>query len=231
MKRVEVAVVGAGVTGLAVAWFLRQRGVDVLVVERSGIAAEASGVQPGGVRQQWSTRVNCVLAREAVAFYRDFEGGARLDPCGYLFVAHGDELLDELRANVAVQNDAGVPSRIVSPAEAEELVRGLDASALAGGAWCAEDGYFDNPQTVIEEFARGTAIDLAEVHSIERDGNGWKLDDLVTADAVVVAAGGGTPPLPPGRPSVASPRHLFLSEPITERLLEPLVIASERRLA
>src|SRR5438132_13613694 len=70
MRRVEVAVVGAGVTGLSVAYFLRELGVETLVVERSGIAAGASGVQPGGVRQQWATRVNCVLARESVAFYR-----------------------------------------------------------------------------------------------------------------------------------------------------------------
>src|SRR3954453_15655808 len=106
MKRVEVAGVRAGGTGVPVAWFLRQRGVDVLVVERSGIAAEASGVQPGGVRQQWSPRVNCVLAREASAFSREVESGARFDPCGYLFVAHSAELHDELRANVALQNEA-----------------------------------------------------------------------------------------------------------------------------
>src|SRR6266566_3042471 len=118
MRRVEVAVVGAGVTGLSVAYFLRELGVEALVVERTGIAAEASGVQPGGVRQQWGTRVNCVLARESVAFYRDFESAARFDPCGYLFVAHSEELLDELRGNVVLQNEVGVPSRLVSPAEA-----------------------------------------------------------------------------------------------------------------
>ncbi|TML89871.1 MAG: FAD-binding oxidoreductase [Actinobacteria bacterium] len=231
MRRVEVAVVGAGVTGLSVAYFLRELGVEALVVERTGIAAEASGVQPGGVRQQWGTRVNCVLARESVAFYRDFESAARFDPCGYLFVAHSEELLDELRGNVVLQNEVGVPSRLVSPAEATELVPGLDVEGVAGGAWCAEDGYFDRPQTVVEAFGAGTEIEMAEVRRLERDGAGWRLDDLIAADAVVVAAGVDTTRLVPGVPIEPEARHLFLSEPIRARLLEPLVVAVERRFA
>ena len=231
MRRVEVAVVGAGVTGLSVAYFLRELGVDALVVERSGIAAGASGVQPGGVRQQWATRVNCVLARESVAFYRAFESPARFDPCGYLFVAHSEELLDELRANVALQNEMCVPSRIVTPAEAAELVPGLDVEGIAGGAWCAEDGYFDRPQTVVEAFAAGAEIEIAEVRRLARDGSRWRVDDVVTADAVVVAAGVETPKLLPGVPIEPEARHLFLSEPIRQRLLEPLVVAAERRFA
>ena len=63
-----MAVVGAGITGLAVARELRERGVEALVLERSGVGAGASGVQPGGVRQQWGTRVNCLLARDSLAF-------------------------------------------------------------------------------------------------------------------------------------------------------------------
>jgi glycine/D-amino acid oxidase-like deaminating enzyme len=70
MSRVEVAVVGAGVTGLAVARELTTRGVSVAVVERAGIASGASGVQRGDVRQQWGTRVACGLARESFAFWR-----------------------------------------------------------------------------------------------------------------------------------------------------------------
>ena len=51
----DVAVVGAGVTGLSVALALQERGHEVVVLERSGIASGQSGVQPGGVRQQWGT--------------------------------------------------------------------------------------------------------------------------------------------------------------------------------
>src|ERR1700756_2774637 len=109
-RSLDVAVVGAGVVGLAIARELRGRGVRVAVFERSGIGAGASGVQPGGVRQQWGTPVACRLARESAAFYA--EADERLDArvplgfraCGYLFVAHTDATLARLAANVVVQN-------------------------------------------------------------------------------------------------------------------------------
>ena len=50
IDRSEVVVVGAGITGLSVALHLAEAGVQPLVVEREGVAAGASGVQPGGVR-------------------------------------------------------------------------------------------------------------------------------------------------------------------------------------
>src|SRR2546426_1447868 len=108
----RVAVVGAGITGLSVALHLADAGAEVVVLERSGIAAGASGVQPGGVRQQWGTAVNCRLARESVSFWRDADErlGAAVDlgfrECGYLFVAHSDATLERLRAGVAVQHAA-----------------------------------------------------------------------------------------------------------------------------
>ncbi len=232
--------VGAGVTGLAIAHELRSRGLTVAVVERAGIGAGASGVQPGGVRQQWGTRVACRLARESAAFWAEAE--ARLesrvplsfDRCGYLFVAETDATLAQLEANVALQNAEGIRSRIVRAEEAGELVAGLDAASIVGGAWCADDGYFDRPQAVVEAFGRGADIRHATVETIERDGTGWSVGP-VTADAVVVAAGFESAallaPLGVELPIVPEDRYLFFSDPIPERLLEPLVVAPERRFA
>ena len=38
----RVAVVGAGMVGLATAWFLQERGVEVTVIDREGVAAGSS---------------------------------------------------------------------------------------------------------------------------------------------------------------------------------------------
>jgi sarcosine oxidase, subunit beta len=226
-RPLDVAVVGAGIVGLAIARELRRRGARVAVFERIGIGAGASGVQPGGVRQQWGTRIACRLARESVAFY--VEADEHLESpvplgfsrCGYLFLAHSEETLARLGANVSVQNLEGVPSRIVSPDEAGELVPGLAVETILGAAWCAEDGYFDRPQGVVEAFARGVDVRTREVRSL----------DELEADTVVVAAGADTPALVPGLPIEREDRYLFYSEPVEERLLEPLVVSAERRFA
>ena len=238
----EVAVIGAGVIGLAIARELASRDVRVSVFERTAIGAGASGVQPGGVRQQWGTAIACRLARESALFYA--EAGERFgapvalgfERCGYLFVAHSAATFDQLAANVEVQNAEGIPSRIVGPDEAAELVPGLRTGGLVGGSWCGDDGYFDRPQSVVEAFARGLDVRIAAVEELRPDGAGWSVGlaggDTVLAEAVVVAAGAETPALVGVElPIEREDRYLFFSEPIRERLLGPLVVSAERRFA
>jgi sarcosine oxidase subunit beta len=219
--------VGAGVVGLSIAFHLAERGASVVVYERAGIGAGASGVQPGGVRRQWGTRVNCLLAAESLRWYADAQErlGMRVDPgfraCGYLFLAHSEDALARLGQSVELQNELGVPSRIVAPAEAAELVPDLQAEGLAGGAWCAEDGYFDRPQAIVEALGALADVRRHEVRSL----------DELQAGTVVVAASADTPRLLPELPIRPEPRVLRLSDPIRERLLEPLVVSAERGFA
>ena len=236
--------VGAGVIGLAIARALTERGASVVVCERAGIGAGQSGVQPGGVRRQWGTAIGCRLATESFAFWQDAEGRLgspfelRFRECGYLFVAHGERALRQFGANVALQNAEGVPSRIVSPREAADLVPGLGTSTLAGGAWCAEDGYFDRPQAVVEAFARGVDVRPGEVAELRPLAAGWEVRSsagALTATSVVLAAGIDSVALA-AQQGVAlriepEERHLFLSAPISERLVEPLVVSPERGFA
>lgn len=250
MRRVDVAVVGAGIIGASVALRLRERGFGtVVVLERSGVNAGASGVQPGGVRRQWGTREHCQLARESYAYYADFgrhvgvANGPRLDPCGYLFTAHSAQKLDELAANVELQRGLDIPSELIDPARVAEIVPGLDIRSLTGAAWCATDGYFDLPQAVVELVAQaawraGAELELGEVLGLFPDDRGWTVRRAggdIAARHVVLAAGYESRALaaPCGieLPIERERRFVFLSAPLRERLLEPLLVAAERRFA
>ena len=243
-RSADVLVVGAGVVGLSVALALQASGAQVVVVDRAGVAEGQSGVQPGGVRLQWGTTVNCRLALESHAWWRAAEETLAspvplgFSACGYLFVAHTEATLARLRENVHVQNASDVPSRILSPDEAAELVPGLRPEPLVGASWCAEDAYVGEPQAAVAAIARHVDVRIASVEGVVGDGARWALETTVgrmTAPAVVLAAGADTrdlvAPLGVELPIELEPRHLFLSEPIRERLLEPLVVSSERRFA
>lgn len=250
-RRSDVAVIGAGITGLSIAYHIVSRGdATVTIYERLGVGAEASGVQPGGVRQQWGTAINCSMARESLLFYRDVQ--QRLDsevnpgfrPCGYVFIAESSDVYQSLEANVRLQNSLGIPSELLTPSQAAEIVPDISADTLVGAAFCHEDGYFDRPQGVVQAFAEaalraGAAIEYAAVTELTSQGASWRLglaDGVeASADHVVVAAGYDSPalvePLGVELPIQREPRHIFYSEPIRERLLEPLVVAPERRFA
>jgi sarcosine oxidase subunit beta len=165
-------------------------------------------------------------------------------PCGYVFVAHEPETLERLRADVATQNAVGVPSRLAAPDELALIVPELELQGVVGAAHCAEDGYFDRPRSVVEAFAEaarrsGVAIEREDVRSLEPHGSGWRLGlaggARGEADRVVVAASVDTPsllrPIGAELPIVAEDRWLLFSEPIAERLLDPLVVAVDRRFA
>jgi sarcosine oxidase subunit beta len=202
------------------------------------------------VRQQWSATVNCLLARESFQTYHRI--GEMLastvrpvfQPCGYMFVAHSEGRLARLAADVKVQNEAGVPSQILTADEAMDHVADLRGDSLVGAAWCTEDGYFDRPQSVVAAYGEaaerlGAVLEVIEVTNLAPAGGAWRLTfsdgSSIEAGQVVLAAGYDTPPLlePLGitLPIVKEPRYLFLSQPIRERLLEPLVVSGERSFA
>ena len=124
------------------------------------------------------------------------------------------------------------------------LFRSSTLAGVVGASVCAEDGYFDRPQSVVEAFAEaagrlGVVVENAEVTSIEPDGSRWRLGLADGAhggaDHAIVAASVDTPsllrPLGADVPIVAENRWLFFSDPIAERLLDPLVVAVDRRFA
>jgi sarcosine oxidase subunit beta len=250
-RSAQVAIIGAGITGLAIAARLLEAGTRrVVVYEKSGIGAGASGVQPGGVRLQWSTKASCLLALESIAFYRELSGRLEVDdapvlePCGYLFLAHEPRTLTRLARDIEMQRRLGISSSLLKTDELGSVAPTLETAEIIGASFCADDGYFDRPQAVVEAFAevvtrRGGSITVGEVGSLSEDGEGWRLGLLdgrrSSAEHVVLAAGYESTSLLAtlgiGAPIVAEPKYLFYSEPISQRLLEPLIVAIDKRFA
>lgn len=245
MGKSDVAVIGAGITGLSVAYHLLRRGVtDVTIYDKGGVAAGATAVAPGGVRLQWGTRVNCEMSRESFGFYQTLN--ERLNPSrrvnlrssGYCFLAYSDGSFRQLQANVELQHRFDIPSRIVSTEELKEIVPSLRAEGVVGGSYCPLDGYFDDPQAVVAAFVEavegaGVSIKRQGVVKMEPQGDGWRLTlhsgEAVEAGHVVMATGYDTPPLLSSigvsLPMKKEARWLFYSEPMEQRHFDPLVVS------
>ncbi len=250
MQTADVAIVGGGIVGGSIAFHLAELGMGRTVVfERKHVASGATGICPGGIRQQFEREAECLLAQRSMRFFE--QANERLLPetpfflerSGYLFLAESDGLLGRFRKNVAMQNRLGIPSRIVGREEIHEIVPSLVLDGIIGASFCDEDGFLEDCDGVTNQMLRrardcGAKLVLQEVVDVQRNEGGWKLStptDSWIAKHLVIAAGvdsrdlaarlGVDLPIKPER------RRLAYTEPFPAGTMSPLVVALERGFA
>jgi sarcosine oxidase subunit beta len=179
MARVVVA--GAGAIGASIAYHLALRGADDVVLADVGeIAGGATGRAMGGVRQQFTTAAEVLLARSSVRLFEEL-GAPLFEQVGYLFLATTEAGLAELEERRLAQALLGVPVESVDPS----FVRGLRVDDVLGATICREDGVAD-PTGVTRELVQRAArlgVDVREqTDALELD-----------VDTLVVACGAGSP--------------------------------------
>jgi sarcosine oxidase subunit beta len=177
----RIAVIGAGAIGASVAYHLALLGArDVVLVDRGDIAGGATAKAMGGVRQQFSTAAEVILARESIRFFEEL-GRPYFHQVGYLFLAATDGGLEALESRRELQAGLGVPVEAVDPTRVAQLAAGVFTEDIRGGAFCPTDGVAD-PPAVTRELVR-RAVELG-VDVRERTPA-----DAVAADVRVIASG------------------------------------------
>lgn len=201
--RCHTLIIGAGIMGLGIAWRLARLGVtNLIVLERGYLSAGASGRNGGGLRQQWSTEDNIELMLENMRLFKEMtrELGVNvwLRQGGYLFLLDRPEEVEAFTKSAALQNRHGLPTRVLSPREAQTLVPGLRTEGILAAAWNPSDAVIF-PWSVLWGYAealRGYGIPILErttVTGLEQSGE--RITTVVTdrgdfqADFVVNAAG------------------------------------------
>jgi sarcosine oxidase, subunit beta len=177
----KIVVAGAGAMGASIAYHLALAGADdVVIAERGKVASGASGKAMGGVRQQFSTEAEVLLARESIRFFEEL-GPPWFDQVGYLFLATTEAGLASLEERREVQRGLGVPVQAVDVPAVRNLVGGLAVDDVLGGSFCATDGTGD-PAAVTRELVRRSVergVELREGTPVE----------TLEADTVVIASG------------------------------------------
>ncbi|HYM83301.1 MAG TPA: FAD-dependent oxidoreductase [Candidatus Dormibacteraeota bacterium] len=194
----DVVIVGGGIVGASAAAFLAADGARVVLVERDGLAAGASGANSGVVQHPFDP-VLADLYRETLELYRDLSArdlGFRLArrPAGMLFVTEDE---GAAAREAALIGDAFPELRL-------DVLGGDDLLAaepgLARDLWAcrAEIGFPVAPGASTYAYATlaeslGAEIRQGRGATLELDGDvaaGVRVDGrLIDAAAVLVAAG------------------------------------------
>ncbi|MDI2029438.1 FAD-binding oxidoreductase [Saccharopolyspora sp. TS4A08] len=198
----EVVVVGGGAVGVSTAFHLAEAGADVLLLERDELGSGSTSKAAGGVRAQFSDPVNIELGQRSLRAFEDFArrpgGDIDLKQQGYLFLLSDPADVAAFEGSVALQNSLGVPSRMLTVAEACELSPLVSPEGLLAAAFSPTDGHC-TPEGVVQGYARaarehgavlrrGVSVTGIETHGGEISGVLTDQGEVRTS-TVVCAAG------------------------------------------
>jgi sarcosine oxidase, subunit beta len=153
----SVVVIGGGVVGLSSAHALARAGVrDVVLLDAGALGSGSTCRAAGGVRAQFSDPANIALGARSLETFRDFPRlfGQEIDfaEVGYLFLLSTSEAVAAFEANVALQQELGVPSRMIGVDEARRLSPLVDPEGLLAAAYSPTDGHC-TPESVVLGYA------------------------------------------------------------------------------
>ncbi len=169
----DVVIIGAGVHGLAIAYYLGQRGItNVAVLDKGYLGGGASGRNTAIIRSNYRTPEGVAFYDESVKLYErlalELDYNVMFSQQGHLTVAHTDRGVTTLRERAETNRLLGVNSRLISPKEIAELVPGLDVSEQAHQPILA--GLYHPPGGIIRHdavvwgYARGVDRMGIEIH-------------------------------------------------------------------
>jgi glycine/D-amino acid oxidase-like deaminating enzyme len=198
----DVVIIGAGVTGASIAFNLATRGVtNVAVLDKGAVASGATGKSSACIRQHYSTEVTARMVRRSLEVFENFPevvgGTASFVKTGYL-MGVGERDHAALKKVVAMQQQVGIRTKLISPREIREIEPRLQVDDLVAGAYEPNSGYADPSDTTNSFMHRAREMGArlfqnAEATSLRTTGG--KISEVVTsrgnfsAPVVINAAG------------------------------------------
>jgi glycine/D-amino acid oxidase-like deaminating enzyme len=200
--RTSVVVIGGGIIGVSTALELAERGIDVVLCEKGGIAGEQSSRNWGWCRQMGRDPREIPLIQEAMKGWRGInqriEGETGYRECGILYLCQTDSALAEREHWLDEHaRPHQLSSRLVSAERAAELSPGSPIK-WKGGLYTENDGRAEPQKAApaIATAARRLGAKIftgCAVRGIEKQAG--RISGVVTekgridCDAVVLAGG------------------------------------------
>ena len=251
--KVDVAIVGAGYTGLSTALHLAERGVSVCVLEANEPGWGASGRNGGQVnptlkydpeqlvRMYGSERAEPLISTVSnsadLVFNLIERHGIDCAPVrkGWMQLSYTDKGVAGLHARADQWARRGVP---VQRLDATAVASRLGSQAFAGG-WLDGRAGAIQPLAYVRGLVSAALAAGAQVHGhsavtgLQRQGTGWQLHTAggaqVTADQVVLATNGYSGNLWPGMAQsiLAANSFIVATKPLSGRAADSILPGQE----
>lgn len=161
----DVVIVGGGLMGAATAFFLRQRGVSVILLERGLIGQQASGTNFGNVRRQGRFLPQLPLANRSRAIWGELPDllgeDAEFIVTGHLRVCFDAEQAAKVEAHAEAARDYGLELELLTHNALRDRFPFISTEAVAG-SYSPFDGHA-NPRLAAPAFGRAARREGAEV--------------------------------------------------------------------
>ncbi len=164
-NQADVAIIGGGIIGCAIAYELAKHKVDVIIIEKaSRVGTEASWAGAGILTSHASTHEPYpTLCRESLALYPSLAEELKADTnidiefirCGTLSIFFDEAEAAGLIGLAERRVDRGFSAEILSSEQAKELEPAV-SNAIAGAVLFPEDGHVRNPK-MVNALANGAA--------------------------------------------------------------------------
>lgn len=156
--KADYVIIGAGISGCSIAYNLAVKNQkNIVVIDKGYLTSGATGRCGAGIRQQWGTKMNCLLAKASIEFFEHanerlgYDGDLEFKQKGYLILAVTDEEDKDFNENVKLQNSLGIPSVKITKEEAKRIVPHLNTDSFISATYCKTDGHL-NPFTITDAY-------------------------------------------------------------------------------
>lgn len=197
IESVDTVVIGGGVVGSCVAYWLAREGIETMLVERDEINLQASGANAGSLHVQLlafdftggapvvanRAAETLPLGPAAIALWQEIERDTGEDLeiriTGGLMLAEHARDVEVLKGKIALEKSRGVAAELIGADELRRLEPCIGDVAIAA-EWCPGEGKINPLKATYAVVARARALGArvrrgSDVVAIERDGAGYRI--------------------------------------------------------
>ena len=201
IESADILIIGGGVMGASIAYHLAKEGSSrIILLEREAICNGTTGRSGAIVRQHYSNDCTIRIAKESLTVFQHFNDLVGGD-CGFvttgMVVLTGESGADALRANVQMQQEQGINTRMIAAGELSDVAPEYSGEGVVAACYEADAGVAD-PMATTTSFANrarelGAIIreGVTVTHILKQNGRvtGVRtVDGDISAPKVVLAA-------------------------------------------